>query len=77
MGDNLAKNGFESQHLFEKFFIFFANFSEPPYFTRGSAKIKKLKISKNHKFLKNIFPIFPEFAVFERFLRKKWGKEKF
>jgi hypothetical protein len=38
MGDNVAKIGFESQHYFKKNFYFSSIFSEPPAFTRGSAK---------------------------------------
>ncbi len=56
MGDNLAKFGFESQHYFKKFFIFFAFFAEPPYFTRGSEMIFFLKNYEIYGFFKkNIF----------------------
>jgi hypothetical protein len=54
MGDNVSKIGFESQHYFKKNFYFSRIFSEPPAFTRGSAKnifSKNAGFSKKSKFL--------------------------
>ena len=61
MGDNVAKIGFESQHYFKKNFYFSRIFSEPPAFTRGSAKNI---FKKNDDFSKKLKFLFSEKLVF-------------
>ena len=75
MGDNLAKIGFESQHLFN-FFLFFLRNSLNPLILLGVQQnkiFKKLwKIQKNEKLF---FLKFPKFAIFEGFFERKNEKK--